>query len=154
MSEIPLLVGGINDIHRCPPTIVSPILTNLYSHLSFSCIQTSRPAVIEKKESGYLSSASSYPSPNNSQSSAMPSPPLSVATPPDSATYNTVSKQLGQPLLLTIHHMYMAHCQTLICMYMYVQWNLLNNGYIGEEHFAHVVLFWSIATIYMGWCIG
>ena len=44
--------------------------------------------MIEKRESGYLSS-SSYPSPH---SSAMMSPPQSVATPPDSAIY-TVSKE-------------------------------------------------------------
>ena len=47
-------------------------------------VQASRPAMIEKRESGYLSSSP--------HSSAMPSPPQSVATPPDSAIY-TVSKR-------------------------------------------------------------
>ena len=50
-------------------------------------------AMIEKRDSGYLSS-SSYPSPNNSLTSAVSSPPLSVTTPPESIAAYTVSYSL------------------------------------------------------------
>ena len=74
------------------------IALHVFKSLYCDSLQASRPAMIEKRESGYLSSSSSYPSPH---SSAMPSPPQSVATPPDSALYTVSQENLHQSLFFT-----------------------------------------------------
>jgi hypothetical protein len=76
--------GGSLDISKlADPDSISGTTTPAEPAPTTSPRKASRPAMIEKRESGYLSS-SSYPSPH---SSATMSPPQSVATPPDSAIY-------------------------------------------------------------------